>query len=63
MSDHQPEFYPLYRPLTEEECRDLAAGRVPEWIRESCRELTDWSLQSGALSYVGMRETRQRRKA
>ncbi len=50
---------PNYQPLTEAECREMAAGRVPEWLRDVCREMVDWTLETGPMSYVGRRQAQQ----
>lgn len=61
---HEPEYWlPNYRALTEAECRELAAGRVPEWLRETCRTMVEWTLQTGPLDYVGRRQAQQRKRA
>jgi hypothetical protein len=57
--EHEPEYWPVDRALTEAECRDLAAGRVPDWLKENARALVDFTLQTGRVDYVGMRETQQ----
>jgi hypothetical protein len=46
--------------VTEDECRALMAGYVPERVREMAR-MVDWSLETGPLDYVGRREAQQRR--
>ena len=59
---HEPEYWlPTFRALTEAECRELAAGQVPEWLRDCCRSMVEFSLQTGPLDYVGMASRRQAR--
>jgi hypothetical protein len=59
---HEPESWlPNWKPLTELECREMAAGRVPEWLREACRAMVEWTLETGPLEYVGRREQQQRK--
>lgn len=60
----EPRVYwlPNYQALTEAECRELATGRVPDWLADACRRMVDWTLQTGPLDYVGRAETQQRRR-
>ena len=60
---HEPEYWlPNYRALTDQECRDLAAGRVPEWLVDACRRMVKWSLETGDVSYAGLSAQHQQRK-
>ena len=60
----EPRAYwlPNYQALTATECHEMAAGRVPEWLAEACRQMCHWTLETGPLDYVGEAEQRQRRK-
>lgn len=55
------QYQPLWRPLVEAEVQALAAGQVPDWIRETCRELLEWRLQTGSVSFVGLAQQRKQR--
>ncbi|MFH1730163.1 MAG: hypothetical protein ABIF82_00750 [Planctomycetota bacterium] len=35
ISERPEDFYPADRPFTEADCRDLMAGRVPDWLAEA----------------------------
>lgn len=62
MTDHEPEFWPADRAFTEAECRELMAGRVPEWLQENARRLIEWSVESGPADFEGMRQSQQRKR-
>jgi hypothetical protein len=49
-------------PLPENDLCELAAGRVPGWLREQAREMVEWSLASGPVSYRGLAESQQHQR-
>ena len=55
-------FYLPPWPQTEADMRELAVGRVPEWLQEIARSMVDWSLESGPVSYAGLGEQRNRQR-
>jgi hypothetical protein len=52
---HETEYRLFHDPLTEDECRAMMAGQVPERLRDACRAMIEFSLQTGPVDYVGMR--------
>lgn len=60
--EHEPEFYLPSWAVSEADIRELAAGRVPEWLQEVCRRMADWTLETGQLSFEGLAMRRQRRR-
>lgn len=64
MDDDDPRtFHPFYQSLTEDECQQLAAGKVPEWLASACRTLVEWRLETGPVDFVGMRLRQMRNEA
>lgn len=69
MKASDAEHVSLYHlpPLTFEQCRSLMIGTVPPEIRETCRSMIEWMLQTGDVSYEGLnrqyqRQTRDKKK-
>ena len=55
-------WLPTYQALTQAECRDLAAGKVPEWLADCARRMCEWSIASGPTDYVGLAAQDQQRR-
>jgi hypothetical protein len=51
--------YHFAEPFTEDDVRSLMLGAVPEWLRDVCRGFIEFTLETGRVDYVGMREEQQ----
>lgn len=60
MADEAHESLYHLQPLTFEQCRSLMIGTVPPEIRETCRSMIEWMLQTGDVSYEGLNRQYQR---
>jgi hypothetical protein len=62
ISVNGPRYWLAYRPFSREDCVELMAGRVPEWLREAARGVVEWSLPTLGVDYVGLNANLQRKR-